>query len=436
MSLQTRLALVSVASVGATAAALGLAAPYGAAALGLGLVAAVVLSAALGQLVVVGPLVRELARSADRVRGRGAEAPRGWSEFAGLESALQARTVDVDARIDAVQREVQTVLEVLETSPLGVASVDEEGRILRVNQTFRGMFRLRGEPEGRRPIEVVPVVEIHEVVEAALAGRECEKSFVTASLDLVARAHPLAGGRAVVRVEDETGRREAERARTDFVANVSHELRTPLTAILGYLETLMTEVDRLPDDLYVLLETVDRNARRLRDLFEDLLRLHRIEARRRELPLERHALRPLLESSLAFVREKAHKRQQQFTLECPDDLVGVVNPEAFSAIVSNLASNASSYTGEGGHVRVRAGKGPDGAVRIDVIDDGIGIAERHHERIFERFYRVDEARSRRVGGTGLGLAIVKHYALASRCNVTLLSKEGSGSTFTVHLPDA
>jgi two-component system phosphate regulon sensor histidine kinase PhoR len=111
-----------------------------------------------------------------------------------------------------------------------------------------------------------------------------------------------------------------------------------------------------------------------------------------------------------------------------------VNPEALSAIVSNLALNASMYTPEGGRIEVRVV--PDGrGCRIDVQDNGLGIAEKHHERIWERFYRVDDARSRKAGGTGLGLAIVKHYALAARHHVTLQSKEGEGSTFSVHLPE-
>ena len=333
------------------------------------------------------------------------------------------------------ERDAQIAMEVIETSSFGIAMVDAGGIIIGANPAFRGMFRLRGEPEGRRPIEVVPVVEIHEVIEEALSGSVSAKAVVTASRDLEARAQPLSGGRAIVTIEDVTGQREAERARTDFVANVSHELRTPLTAIMGYLELLTDASDRIDDDLVELLQTVDRNAHRLRDLFEDLLRLHRIEARRRELPVERALLMPILSDAVGPARDRAKMRDQSLQLSCPADLEGVVNPEALSAIVGNLAANASSYTPPGGRIVVR-GYAAAGEVRVEVADDGIGIAERHHERIFERFYRVDEARSQSVGGTGLGLAIVKHYALASGCNVTLRSREGEGSTFTVHLPGA
>jgi two-component system, OmpR family, phosphate regulon sensor histidine kinase PhoR len=355
-------------------------------------------------------------------------------ELVSLQLALDTRVQELGAASDRLNREARIAGEVLETSPFGTALIDADGHITSANPTFRRLFRLRGEPVGKRPIEVVPVAEIHEVVEEALAGRTAEKTFVTASQDLIARAQPLSGGRAIVRVEDVTVMREAERSRTDFVANVSHELRTPIAAIMGYLETIQSEEDRLPADLVPLLETVERNARRLRDLFEDLLKLHRIEARRRELPLERRKLQPLLEAAVGPSRDRAKMRNQEFELQCAPDLEGLVNPEALTAIVGNLASNASAYSTDGGHVRVRALKDDRGQVRIEVQDDGIGIPERHQERIFERFYRVDEARSRRIGGTGLGLAIVKHYALAARCNVTLKSKEGQGSTFTVELP--
>lgn len=441
MSLRERLVGSTFVSVVSTALLVGLAQHTLVA--GPGDLATVTIAAALAfgisawasRLLVQRPLEDQIQRLVSVVRQR--DIPDSAPIDSGLlqlQSALRARVVELEAEIVGLRHEARSALEVIDSSPFGIALVGDEGRITHANPIFHTLFRLRGEPVGKRPIEVVPAVEIHEVVEEALDGRIAERSFVTASLDLIARAQPMSEGRAIVRVENVTGHREAERARTDFVANVSHELRTPLTAIMGYLEAVMNEAERLPDDLYPLLETVDRNARRLRDLFEDLLRLHRIEARRRELPVEQLLLAPILDEAVGPVRDRAVMRKQQFVFDCPKDLKAPVNPEALSAIVGNLASNASAYTPEGGHIWVRVHPGLRGHVQIEVQDDGIGIAERHHERIFERFYRVDEARSRRVGGTGLGLAIVKHYALASRCNVTLRSREGEGSTFTVELP--
>jgi len=351
------------------------------------------------------------------------------------ERALEGRIDSLEVELDSLAEVARTAEEVLESSPFGILVADGDGRIVSVNPTLATIVPLRGEPVGRRVIEVVIAAELHEMIEHVVAtGEPVDLEFATATSDLVAHAQPLSRGTVIVRIEDVTGRREAERARTDFVANVSHELRTPVSAIMGYVETVLLDADKLPPDAVALIRTIDRNARRLRDLFEDLLRLHRIEARRRELPVGRHALLPILEEAVGPAMDRAHMREQEFVLSCDPEIEAVVNPEALSAIVSNLALNASMYTPERGRIEVRVA--PEGrGFRIDVQDNGLGIAEKHHERIWERFYRVDDARSRKAGGTGLGLAIVKHYALAARHHVTLKSKEGEGSTFSVHLPD-
>jgi len=183
----------------------------------------------------------------------------------------------------------------------------------------------------------------------------------------------------------------------------------------------------------MMAEAIHRNAHRLRDLFEDLLELSRIEARRRELPLQKLALAPLVAKAVTAAQDRAVQRKQKFLVEIPEELVAWANPEALGTIVGNLANNATNYTPEGGEIRVSAHRTPKEVV-VEVRDNGIGIGRVHHQRIFERFYRVDEGRSRRVGGTGLGLAIVKHLAMASGCRLSLASEIGKGSVFMVHLP--
>ncbi|HHO52643.1 MAG TPA: PAS domain-containing protein [Deltaproteobacteria bacterium] len=382
------------------------------------------------------PLQHELQQLIPRIEQRAAGRPiealhSPMPQLEALDAAVSALLEQLCDEARVQQRQGRLVHEVLQASPVGIVLLDARGQITTLNDAFRGMFRLRGEPIGKRPIEVVPSADVHLVVEEAKTRGTAERAFVTESSDLIARAEALTDG-ILLRIEDITGRREAERSRTDFVANVSHELRTPLAAILGYLETMMQDEERIPEDLRQMLQTVHRNARRLRDLFEDLLRLHRIEARRRELPMERQRLLPILEEAVGPTVDRAAMCGQRLALECPKELIARVNPDALVAIVGNLASNASSYTPPGGHIQVRALQGEDG-VRIEVSDDGIGIPRRHHERIFERFYRVDTARSRAAGGTGLGLAIVKHYARACGFHLKLESDEGQGSTFTVAL---
>jgi two-component system phosphate regulon sensor histidine kinase PhoR len=360
-----------------------------------------------------------------------AEVPRGWSEL-GL--ALRGLAGRHREELQQLQRRHDELREVLDRSALGLVLIDPEGVISYANPAVRTLFRLRSSPVGRRPLEVLPAIEVHEVVEAAARGEVLTQEFATGWGDLSVRAERFEGGTVVVRLEDITAGKEAERARSDFVANVSHELRTPITALMGYAETLLSDPAELSPTTANLLATVERNARRLRDLFEDLLRLHRIETRLKQLPLEAVPLDTVLVDAVIDAADEASLRGQDFELDVPEGLVAWANADALSAIVSNLARNAVSYTPDGGSVKVSARSTADGGVEVSVTDDGIGIAAAHHERIFERFYRVDEARSRRAGGTGLGLAIVKHYALAMGCAVDVKSARGEGSRFTVKVP--
>jgi len=359
------------------------------------------------------------------------EVPHGWS---GLGMALRRLAARQREEIGQLERQLKESRLVLDRSSLGLLLIDSDGVVRYANPAVEALFRLRTSPVGRRPLEVLPAVEVHEVVEAVARGEVMEREFATGWGDLVVRAERIDGGTVIARIDDMTQSREAERARSDFVANVSHELRTPITALMGYAETLLADPSGLSASTVAMLGTIERNARRLRDLFEDLLRLHRIETRLKQLPLEQVALHEVLVGAVIDAADAASARAQTFALDVPDGLTAWCNADALAAIVSNLARNAVAYTPDGGNVHVAASQLPDSSVRVQVRDDGIGIAPAHHERVFERFYRVDEARSRRAGGTGLGLAIVKHYALAMGCSVSVDSAVGKGSTFTVTLP--
>lgn len=387
------------------------------------------------------PAIKRLRRLAREIRNvANTEDPREVAPPPDEEAGSLARAVNhllrsVRADREEIRRRSLEWRLILEMSSQGILLVDgQSGRIRYANPFFRAITTVRGEPEGHVPIEVIPLAEIQECVDGLLQGEDLvERTGATGTHDLVVRAVKLETGDILVMVNDVTEFRNAERSRADFVANVSHELRTPVSAIMGYAETLLADRARLPEDLVVLAETLDRNARRLRDLFEDLLKLHRIEARKRSLPVKRIHLLPVLEEAVVSAAEAATRRHQDFELDCPPELTAPVNPEALDTIVSNLALNASNYTPEGGSIRVRAHEVGQEIV-VDVIDNGIGIAPAHQERIFERFFRVDDARSRQVGGTGLGLAIVKHLALATGIRITLSSHPGRGSTFSVHIP--
>jgi two-component system phosphate regulon sensor histidine kinase PhoR len=331
--------------------------------------------------------------------------------------------------------ELATARAMLEAIPDGVLAVGPEGRITFANAPIKRLLGVSDDPVGQLPAHAMRLPELQVALEAGIRGERRDWRCTWGPHDLVVRSNPLDGSAMAV-VSDVTGFRDAERARTEFVANVSHELRTPITAIQGYAETLMSESEQLPPELKSLLETIDRNARRLSNLFEDLLKLHRIEVRRKELPLEKEPLLEILEEGSVAAAEGALRKHQRFRVECPESLEGFVNAEAFETIVSNLASNAVAYTDEGGEIIVRAFAGEGGVPVVEVVDSGIGIDPVLHDRIFERFFRVDEGRSRRAGGTGLGLAIVKHLALATGCRISLESVLGKGTTFRIQLPES
>ena len=212
-------------------------------------------------------------------------------------------------------------------------------------------------------------------------------------------------------LHDVTELKRLEKVRRDFVANASHELRTPVTAIKGFVETLLDGAMHDPQELQRFLEIVDQQTDRLNALFEDLLMLSRVEqeAERAEIALSPGPIRPVLEAAVEACRFKAAEKNIRMEVTCPADLAAAINPPLLEQAVINLIDNAVKYSPADEAVLVDAVRG-ESEVVIRVLDHGCGIGREHLPRIFERFYRVDPARSRKLGGTGLGLAIVKHIA--------------------------
>jgi signal transduction histidine kinase len=277
--------------------------------------------------------------------------------------------------------------------------------------------------------------QAREAVESVLAG----DTVSALEIELFSRrAHlsgtPLAGGGAVFVVHDVTRLKRLEQVRRDFVANVSHELKTPLTVVRGYAETLLHD-DPEPAVRRRFLEATLHNAQRMQRLIDDLLDLSRIESGGwRPHPAE-VALEPLAREAWAAVRAGA-AAAHQFALElAPDATRAWADADALRQILANVLDNAVRHAPAGGRVTLRSARVP-GAARIEVSDTGPGIPSDHLPRIFERFYRVDPARSREVGGTGLGLAIVKHLVEAHGGRVEAESVLGRGTTIRFTLPAA
>lgn len=325
----------------------------------------------------------------------------------------------------------------VDASPVGLLVVDGAGRLIRTNPAGRAMLSLPPQAEGQDAAGLLPE-GAHEALFGPLASRSAQRTVRCGERVLRLRAAPLgepAEALHLLLVEDITAEHRAERHRAELVANVSHELRTPATAIAGYAETLLEDAARLDPAVQRMVEAIHRNARRLTELFDDLLYLSRIDAQEGPLPQSPVALAPVVAECLDKVQAAANEKEltvQTFGLESARVLA---HREALGHVIGNLVENAVKYSHRGGVVTVGARRRDEGW-RIEVIDVGIGIDPAHHERIFERFYRVDKGRARAAGGTGLGLAIVRRLCEKMGARLSLRSQLGSGSVFRVWLPEA
>jgi two-component system phosphate regulon sensor histidine kinase PhoR len=240
---------------------------------------------------------------------------------------------------------------------------------------------------------------------------------------------------AVIVLNDITRLRRLEAVRQDFVANVSHELKTPITSIKGFVETLLDDHEPSPENTRRFLKIIEKQANRLDAIIEDLLSLSRLEQSKggASLKIERSRIMPIIEAAVELCQHQAEARSIRIQVECPADLAADVNPPLLEQGLVNLINNAVKYSEDGQSVFIHA-YAEDEMLVIEVIDEGTGIHANELDRIFERFYRIDKARSRDQGGTGLGLSIVKHIAQVHAGTVSVSSTPGEGSTFTLRLP--
>jgi two-component system phosphate regulon sensor histidine kinase PhoR len=323
----------------------------------------------------------------------------------------------------------------------GVLVLDRCGRIVLANPRLREFFGFSGDPSQRSPLEVIRHLEVDEALREAATGseplvREIEEVGPRhLTLQLHVAAFPQSGERlgTVAVFHDITDLRRLESLRRDFVANVSHELRTPLTAIRGFAETLSAGVP--PERMRSYLEVVLRHAKRLGALIDDLLQLSRIESRQLHLEPVPIDVVNLARSMLTDLEPRLGEKRLTAQVVRKDALPAQADRRALEQIFLNLLDNAIKYTEPGGEITLSV-EGTPSEVRVEVADTGIGIPEADLPRIFERFYRVDKARSRELGGTGLGLSIVKHLVGAHGGEVAVESRVGIGTRISFTLPAA
>jgi signal transduction histidine kinase len=396
---------------------------------------------AVGVLLALG-FARSVARPLLRLRDaaqaiarseRPAVDARGRDEVGDLARALRSIDENLSGRMADLERERSETAALVASMVEGVIAADATGAVTTLNPASRRLLRLGPEATPPSALELFRQRPAHEAVERALrgvetAGLEVELDERTALLS----AHPLPGGGAVLVLHDVTGHKRLETVRRDFVANVSHELKTPLTVIRGYAETLTGE-DVPAEVRRDFLDKVLANARRMQQLVDDLLDLSRIESGAWSPRPERLALAPLVQEVWSTLKPRADAARLTLTTRIGDATV-FADPQAARQVVLNVLDNSVRYTPDGGHVTVAALAEP-GALRLDITDTGVGIPGEHLPRIFERFYRVDPARSRELGGTGLGLSIVKHLVEAHGGRVEAISSLGSGTTIRIHFPE-
>lgn len=407
---------------------------------------------------VAGGLTRPLeriARAAERMAAMdfsGRLRFRRDDEIGKVARTLDAMADRLERQIGLAREEQARLNSVLSAMAGGVALVGPDGRLSLVNPSAERMLGLSPrEWEGRSFEELRRAsTELVRLVRTCLERREPIREeirlFVQQERIVEVQLVPLEGaGDVLLFLYDMTAVRRLEQIRSEFVANVSHELKTPIAAVKGFAETLLSGAIDDREAVRAFLKIIFDESDRLNRLIGDLLELSKIESRQIELRFSPVHLAPFVRETVDLIRAAAEAKRIELEVDIPEDIYLEADEDRLRQILLNLLSNGIQYTPEGGKVSVRAewaesreGGGENGEepsrVRIAVEDTGIGIPKQDLPRIFERFYRVDKARSRASGGTGLGLSIVRHLVEAHGGTISVESELGVGSTFTLELP--
>jgi two-component system phosphate regulon sensor histidine kinase PhoR len=366
-------------------------------------------------------------------------------EVEDLAHSFNFMSEEIRSKMDEIKTSRSRLEAVLLSMFDGVMVVDTKGNILLMNQTLKDFLKVSQDPVGKKPLEVLRNIEVQEISERALSlhkgveKREIsilmpEEKILLIHGTPITRADRTEG--AVLLFHDITELRRLEKIRKDFVANVSHELRTPVSSIKGYAETLLDGALKEKKNAESFVKVILSDSNRLANLIDDLLDLSGIESGSLSLNLASCSIKSIVQRVVRELNKPAQKKSISINMDIPENTSSVLADDAMVAqVLYNLIDNAVKYTEPGGTIKITA-KDEDKRVRIDVADTGAGIPKEDLSRIFERFYRVDKARSRQLGSTGLGLSIVKHIVEEHGGKVSAESELGKGSTFTFTLPKA
>lgn len=366
------------------------------------------------------------------------------AEFASLANTLNRMAAQLEQQVRRITEQSSEREAILSSMKEGVVAIDNDDRVLIMNPMAETLLGTKLEMvKGKTIQEAVRNPDLQLFFARTHEGQSvnAQEIIIRSDLKTVLQAAGTAlldaDGKHIgvlVVLNDITHTRKLENLRKDFVANVSHELKTPITSIKGFVETLREGAIQDPDKAGEFLSIVARQVDRLNSIIDDLLALSRIEQETQStsIPLQQAEIRGVLIAAIRNCDNRASQCNVNLETDCEDELTALVNPPLLEQAVTNLIDNACKYS-PGGNVWVEAAR-ENGEIVIRVIDSGPGIEPEHLPRLFERFYRVDKARSRKLGGTGLGLAIVKHIVQAHNGRVDVVSTLGKGSTFSIFLP--
>jgi len=366
-------------------------------------------------------------------------------ELAPLYSAINQMSSQLNSRIELISRQKSQLDAVLSSMVEGVVAIDTEERVLSMNDAARSVLQVEDSDKPDQKIDqLINNSDFQNLAKQVLTSRHPIQAEVVIPGDvesfLQTNGTPLRDplGRplgALLVFHDITRLRKLENMRRDFVANVSHELKTPITSIKGFVETLLDGALNNPKDSKRFLEIIAKQSDRLTSIIEDLLSLSRLEQDGSEelVGFERVPARDLIDRAIQTCQIKAQEKSISFEIECKSDHFAQGNAHLLEQAVVNLLSNALKYSPEKSKIVLKT-ESTASNLTISVQDFGQGIPKKHLPRLFERFYRVDKARSRNLGGTGLGLAIVKHIAQVHRGFVSVESEPGKGSIFRFVVP--
>lgn len=366
-------------------------------------------------------------------------------EIGNLAKTMNMMAEQLDERIQEITSRNKEQEVVLSTMKEGIIAIDAGEKVIKINKSAAEIFNIDfNEITGKDIKDAVNNADFDHFIEEAVINnktiediivlREAQERFIQIYSTPIFNEENIRIGSLIV-LNEITHIKKLENIRRDFVANVSHELRTPITSIKGFVETILDSEMDDKEEIKTFLKIIGKQANRLNAIIEDLLSISRLEqgGEKTNIILEKTQLKNILQSVIQIGEMKGKAKGIQFNLNCPEDIEIKASQSLFEQALINLLDNAINYSNENSSIELEGARLAGGVV-IKVRDNGCGISEEHLPRIFERFYRVDKARSRKMGGTGLGLAIVKHIVQTHGGHIRVESEVGTGTCFYIHMP--